>query len=105
MAVTAPTAEVHSATPAVARRVRVPRAATFLYGALLAALAYGAFAHGAAQIPEESRLQVGLAVVALIASGLWLFDRGLRLETSRWGWVGVGLLIAFVAWTAISLAW
>src|SRR5436190_3340784 len=109
MAATAPTAEVRSATPgppeATARRVPAPRAATLLLGVLLAALAYGAFAHGAAQIPEENRLQVALAVVATLACGAWLFDGGLRLHASRWGWVGVALLVAFVPWTAISLAW
>jgi hypothetical protein len=109
MAVTAPTAEVRSATPgrseATARRVPAPRAATLLLGALLAALAYGALAHGEAQIPEENRLQVALAVIAVFACGAWPFDGGLRLNAARWGWVGVGLLVAFVAWTAISLAW
>ena len=97
MAVTAPTAEVRSATPgrseATARRVPAPRAATLL----LAALAYGAFAHGAAQVPKENRLQVALAVIAVLACGACLVEGGLRLNASRWGWVGVGLLVAFVA--------
>jgi len=109
MAVTAPTAEVRSAPPgrseATARRMPAPRAATLVLAALLAALAYGAFAHGAAQIPDENRLQVALAVIAVLACGAWVFDGGLRLDASRWGWIGIGLLVAFAAWTAISLAW
>jgi hypothetical protein len=109
MAVTAPTAEERSATPgrtgATARRLRIPGAPTLLLGALLLALAYGAFAHGAAQIPDENRLQVALALVAIAACVAWLLDSGLRLRSSRLGWVGVGLLVAFVAWTALSLAW
>ena len=88
MAATAPTAEVRSATPgppeATARRVPAPRAATLLLGVLLAALAYGAFAHGAAQIPEENRLQVALAVVATLACGAWLFVLA---------WHGCGLVL------------
>ena len=109
MAVTAPAAESHSATPgrhaAQARRIRVPRAPTLLLSALLAALAYGVFFHGAAQIPDENRLQVALAVIALVACGAWLLGGSLRVEASRWAWLGFGLMVAFVAWTAISLAW
>jgi hypothetical protein len=109
MAATAPTAEERSATlgrpGATTRRVRVPSAPTLLLGALLAALAYGTFAHGAAQIPDENRLQVALALVAIAACVAWLLDGGLRLRTTRLGWIGLGLLVAFVAWTAISLAW
>jgi hypothetical protein len=109
MAATAPTAELHSATPgrqaASARRARLRRAPTLLLGPVLIALAYGVFFHGAAQIPDENRLQVALAVVALVACGAWLLGGGLRLDASRWAWVGFGLMVAFVAWTAISLAW
>jgi hypothetical protein len=109
MAATAPTAEVGSAAPgrpaAAVGRVRAPRAATLLLAALLLALAYGTFFHGAAQVPDENRLQVALAVVAVLACGTWLFYGGLRMDASRWGWVGVALLVGFVAWCAISLAW
>ena len=109
MAVTAPAAELHSATPgrhaAQARRIWVPRAPTLLLSALLIALAYGVFFHGAAQIPDENRLQVALAVIALVACGAWLLGGSLRVEASRWAWLGFGLMVAFVAWTAISLAW
>src|SRR3954469_10050764 len=104
MAVTAPTAEEDSATPGRSaprsRRIRVPRAPSLLIGALVVLLAYGAFAHGAAQMPDENRLQVALALVAIAACAAWLFDGGLRLSAPRLAWIGVGLLVGFVVWTA-----
>ena len=83
----------------------MPRAPSLLIGALVALLAYAALVHGAAQIPDENRLQVALALVAIAACAAWLFDGGLRLSAPRLGWIGVGLLFGFVVWTGISLAW
>lgn len=73
--------------------------------ALVAACAYAAFAHGAVAIPEETRLQVGLAVVSLVAAAAWLGWRGVWLSAPRAAWWGVGLLVGFAAWCALSLLW
>jgi hypothetical protein len=81
-----------------------PRRGTILTLALLAACAYAAFAHGAVQIPAESRLQIGLDVVALAAAAAWLSRRG-GPRTSREGWWGVALLAAFGAWCALTMLW
>ena len=81
-----------------------PRRGTILTLALLAACAYAAFAHGAVRIPEESRLQVGLDVVALAAAAAWLSRRG-GPRTSREGWWGIALLAAFGAWCALTILW
>src|SRR5882724_2653103 len=81
-----------------------PRRGTILTLALIAACAYAAFAHGAVRIPDESRLQVGLDVVALAAAAAWLSRRG-GPRTSREGWWGIALLVAFGAWCALTMLW
>jgi O-antigen ligase/polysaccharide polymerase Wzy-like membrane protein len=81
------------------------RQAGALLLALIAACAYAAFAHGAVAIPEETRLQVGIAVVSVSAAASWLGWRGLSLSASREAWWGVGLLVAFAAWCTLSLLW
>ena len=73
--------------------------------ALVAACAYAVFAHGASGLPEEPRLQIGLALVAVAASVGWLFSGSLRLRAPALVWVGVALLGAFAVWCAITLAW
>jgi O-antigen ligase/polysaccharide polymerase Wzy-like membrane protein len=94
------------AAPAdVPSRPPANRPAGALLVALLAACAYAAFAHGAVALPEETYLQVGLAVVAIIAAGMWLGRAGLRLDASPTAWWGVGLLAAFTAWSGLSLWW
>jgi hypothetical protein len=72
--------------------------------ALLAACAYAAFAHGGVRIPEESRLQVGIDLVALCAVAAWLSRRGAPRAAPA-GWMGVALLTAFAAWSAVSMLW
>src|SRR5438874_1361690 len=81
------------------------RQAQALLLALVAACAYAAFAHGAVAIPEETRLQVGLAALSVAAAACWLGWRGLSLSASRTAWWGVGLLVGFAAWCALSLLW
>lgn len=81
-----------------------PRRGAILALALIAACAYAAFAHGAVRIPDESRLQVALDVVALAAAAAWLTRReGPR--STRAGWLGVALLAAFGAWCALTMLW
>src|SRR4051794_38796975 len=81
-----------------------PRRGTLLALALLLACAYAAFAHGAVRIPDETWLQVGLEVVALLAVAAWLSRRE-GLQTTREGRLGIALLGAFGAWCAITMLW
>ena len=56
--------------------------------ALAVAVLYAAFANGSIGIPEESRLQVAVAVIALATLGGLLYGSGLRVEASPaagWG--------------------
>src|SRR5918998_3045387 len=78
-----------------ARVVRTPRSGAALVVALVAVCAYAVFAHGAVGLPEEPRLQIGIALVAIGAAVGWLFSRTLRLSAPAEAWVGVGLLLAF----------
>ena len=81
-----------------------PRRGTILALALLAACAYAAFAHGAARIPDETWLQVGLDVAALLTVAGWLSRRE-ALQTTREGWLGIALLTGFGVWCAITMLW
>jgi hypothetical protein len=80
------------------------RAASALSWALLLALLYAAFAHGVAQYPDETRLQIGLCAVSAFAlAGVLLGP--LRPRAPALAWVGVGVLVLFAAWSGITLAW
>jgi O-antigen ligase len=87
--------------------VRRPRSRSggALVIALVAACAYAVFAHGASGLPEEPRLQIGVALVAVFASVGWLFSGSLRMRAPAIVWVGVGLLAAFAVWCGITLLW
>jgi O-Antigen ligase len=92
------------AAPSTSTRRTRPGAALVL--ALVAASLYAAFAHGAVGLPDEARLQVGLAIVAVCAAGSWLLGAGgVRLAAPVGAWWGVGLLAAFAAWCGLSLLW
>ena len=80
-------------------------AAGVLLAALVAAVAYAAYADGAVGIPEETRVQVGLAAVGLLAAVGWLWTGALRPRASGLAWAGLGLLAAFAVWSAVSVLW
>jgi hypothetical protein len=115
-AMTVSTREAPAATQlaALARRTRsrLPQPAATRAGlppvllgvALLAAAAYAAFSDGATAAPAEPRLQVALALVSLPALGALLFG-GLRAAAPRTALIGLALLLAFAAWSGLSLAW
>jgi hypothetical protein len=84
---------------------RAPAAATTLVVALLLACLYAAFAHGAVGLPEETRLQVGLALLAMAAAAAALGRAGLQGSASRLTWAGVAALVLFAAWSAASISW
>src|SRR5919199_3365545 len=78
-----------AASDVVARRpapARARSAAGWLTFGLLGAIAYAAFAHGAAAPPAEARLQVGVAALALAALAAVPFRPGQRVASSRAGW-------------------
>jgi hypothetical protein len=83
----------------------VPGAArsTPLLAALAALMAYAAFARGAVDLPDEARLQVALAAVALATAAVAATGRPTLAD--RRAWWGVGLLVAFAAWCAVTLKW
>ena len=106
MAVTTP------ASPRVATRVgvrpaliRTPRSGAALLAALVAVCGYAVFAQGAVGLPEEPRLQIGVAFVAVGAAVGVLLTRTLSLRAPAEAWVGVGLLVGFAIWCGISLLW
>jgi O-antigen ligase len=107
MAVTTPASPRVATTSVGARPVRPLRSRPggALVVALVAACAYAVFAHGAAGLPEEPRLQIGVAVVAVLAAVGWLSSGSLRLRAPARVWVGVALLGAFAVWCATTLAW
>ncbi len=82
------------------------RAPGLLLVGLLATLVYAVFAHGATDTPAETRVQLALALLALLCGGAILTGNPvLRLQapaTARWG---VGLLLAFAVWCGLSLLW
>jgi hypothetical protein len=82
-----------------------PRAPLVLGLALLLALAYAMFASGAIALPEESRLQVGVAAISFAALAALLFGRGLRFAPAPLAAGGIGLLAGFAAWCGLSIAW
>ncbi len=69
------------------------------------AVVYAAFANGSIGIPEESWLQAGVALVCLGTLAVLLYGSGLRADAgpaARWG---IGLLVGFAAWAALSITW
>lgn len=100
MAVAEP--HVPAAEPAPSAPPRAPRLLLVAFAALLA---LAAFAGGSTEVPEESRLQIGLLAVAAAAAAAWLYGHGLAPSASRTAWVGVGLLAAFALWSGASIAW
>jgi tetratricopeptide (TPR) repeat protein len=53
---------------------------------------------------EPVRGSVGVAIWWFVALGTLVYALP-RSRIGRWGWVGLGLLTAFAAWTAIGVSW
>ena len=89
-----------------ARDTDVPgRRGVALLVALLLACLYAAFAHGAVQVPDETRVQISLAALALVTAAWWLGGGGVRPAAAPAAWLGVALLAGFAAWCTVSFAW
>jgi hypothetical protein len=104
MAVTTP-ASARVATRVGVRQARRPLPATVLLAALVAACTYAVFAHGGAGLPEEPRLEIGIALVSIGAATGWLLPRTLSLRAATEAWIGVGLLFGFAVWCGVTLLW
>ncbi len=97
----------------VARRsrfARVGEAATawgagpWLLALLVLAGIFAAFSGGATSMPEESRLQVGIAAAGLVC-GVGIAAGALRAGRTPLAWSAVALLSAFAIWSALSVLW
>src|SRR5918999_3029406 len=75
-----------------------------LLGALLAAVAFALFSGGAIEIPAETRMQTGIAVLGLLCV-LGLCRGVLAPGRAPLAWSGVALLTAFGVWCALSISW
>src|SRR5579875_3106835 len=73
--------------------------------AMLALVAYAAFAQGGVAQPAEARLQVATAALAALAAGLWIWSGSLRLRAGAAVWGALGLLVAYAAWCGLSVLW
>jgi hypothetical protein len=105
MAVTTPVSARVATRVGVQARSRRPKPGTALLVALVAACTYAVFAHGGVGLPEEPRLEIGIAVVSIGAAIGWLFSRTLSLRASTEAWIGVGLLFGFAVWCGVTLLW
>jgi hypothetical protein len=76
----------------------------WLLGLLVFAGIYAAFNNGATSIPQESRLQVGIAATGLVC-GVGLSAGALRGGRAPLAWLGVALLGGFALWSALSTIW
>src|SRR4051812_33390065 len=80
-------------------------AASVLLGVLLAVCLYAAFAHGAIDLGAEARVQVVVALAAMVVAALALGAGRLVPRAAPAAWLGAGLLGGFAAWCALSIAW
>jgi hypothetical protein len=84
---------------------RAGRAPLALLVALIAVIVAASFWGDSTDIPDETRLQLGLVLITGAIAAAWLYGGAIRLEASPVAWAGVGLLAAFAAWTGASMAW
>ena len=88
-----------------ATRIRTPRSGVALLAALVAVCAYAVFAHGAVGLPEEPRMQIGVAFAGVGAAIGLLLTRTLSLRAPAEVWIAVGLLAGFAVWCGVTLLW
>jgi hypothetical protein len=76
-----------------------------LLAGLLVAAAWAAFAGGAVRTPQETWLQAGVVLLAVVAAAAWLGTGALRPGASPLALAGLATLVVFAVWTGVSLAW
>src|ERR1700730_8329689 len=74
----------------------------WLLGVLVFAGIFAAFNNGATAIPQESRLQVGIAAAGLVC-GLGLCAGALRARRAWLAWLGLAVPSGFALWSALSV--
>ena len=82
-----------------------PTGAAMLGLALLALIAWAIFANGATSLPNEARLQIAIATLALVSLAGLLFSPRVRLRAPLRAFGGIALLVLFAAWCGFSLTW
>ena len=105
VATPAPTRLNTGAEAALRPARRGQRPALLLIVLLLGVAFYAAFSDGALDQPFEMRVQVALAIGALLTCASWLTGGVLRPAASRTAWWSVVLFAAFAAWSGLSLLW
>lgn len=73
--------------------------------ALLAAILYAAFGHGAVTRSTATRVELVVAGLSAVASLGWLWVGALRLSAPRATVIGAGLLVMYAAWSGLSVLW
>lgn len=92
-----------SAIPERDRRRRWPSAATIACWLIpFAIVVYLGMRRGGYE--EPVRGSVGVVVWSIVALGTLSYALP-RSRVDRWGWIGLGVLAAFAAWTAIGVSW
>ncbi len=76
----------------------------WLLALLVFAGIFAAFNNGATAIPQESRLQVGIAAIGLVC-GVGIAAGALRAGRASLAWFGVAVLASFALWSALSTLW
>ncbi len=88
----------------ITRVITRPGYAGWLLALLFACVAYAGFANGATSIPEETRVQIAIAL-GILAAGVGLVTGAVGVARSPAAWAGVGLLGLFALVSAISVIW
>lgn len=86
-------------------RETAARAPALLGAALLLVLLYLGFAQAALPAPIEARVELALAALAAVAGGAWLWTGTLRVSARALTLGGAGLLVAFAAWSGVTVLW
>ncbi len=81
------------------------RAGVVLIGLLCALLLYAAFDHGAVSVAAQARLQLAVAIIATFAAAAGLWSGTLRFTAPPLALSGLALLLAFAAWSGLTLIW
>ena len=76
-----------------------------LGAALLATILYAAFGHGAVTRTTDTRVELVVAGLSVVAALGWLWFGTLTLRAPRTTVVGVGLLGAYACWSGLSVLW